>query len=214
MDIYAASEKPIEGVTAEALVERIRQFGHRGAEYVGSMERGVEALLAAARRKATSILTLGAGSVSQAGEKILRAAAGERLRWHARAPRSSGSRWRLWLGIVMLAVIGVSSAMAALKIREYRAGTTRNSTLSRDRQDALAIQGIRYTPRSRVQRVFAADFEHSLFLGSARRAPPPAAGHRLGGRRLRVARLAQPPGGPASASASPWRSCCSAPACC
>ena len=36
MDIYAASEKPIEGVTAEALVERIRQFGHRGVEYVGT----------------------------------------------------------------------------------------------------------------------------------------------------------------------------------
>ena len=44
MDIYAASEKPIEGVTAEALVERIRQFGHRGAEYVGTIDRGVEAL--------------------------------------------------------------------------------------------------------------------------------------------------------------------------
>ena len=37
MDIYAASEKPIEGVTAEALVERLRQFGHRGAEYVGTL---------------------------------------------------------------------------------------------------------------------------------------------------------------------------------
>ena len=74
MDIYAASEKPIEGVTAEALVERIRQFGHRGAEYVGTMERGVEALLAAAQ-EGDLVLTLGAGSVSQAGEKIL-----ERLR--------------------------------------------------------------------------------------------------------------------------------------
>ena len=31
MDIYAASEKPIDGVSAESLVERIRQFGHRGA---------------------------------------------------------------------------------------------------------------------------------------------------------------------------------------
>jgi len=30
MDIYAASEQPIEGVSAESLVERIRQFGHRG----------------------------------------------------------------------------------------------------------------------------------------------------------------------------------------
>src|SRR5690242_11951061 len=42
MDIYAASEKPIEGVTAEVLVERIRQFGHRGVEYVGSLENGVD----------------------------------------------------------------------------------------------------------------------------------------------------------------------------
>jgi UDP-N-acetylmuramate--alanine ligase len=71
MDIYAASEKPIEGVTAEALVERIRQFGHRGAEYVGTMENGIDALLAAAQ-EGDLILTLGAGSVSQAGEKILR----------------------------------------------------------------------------------------------------------------------------------------------
>ena len=35
MDIYAASEAPIEGVTAEALAERMRAFGHRGAHYVG-----------------------------------------------------------------------------------------------------------------------------------------------------------------------------------
>jgi UDP-N-acetylmuramate--alanine ligase len=70
MDIYAASEKPIEGVTAEVLVERIRQFGHRGAEYVGTMERGVEAVAAAAR-EGDLVLTLGAGSVSQAGERIL-----------------------------------------------------------------------------------------------------------------------------------------------
>jgi UDP-N-acetylmuramate--alanine ligase len=70
MDIYAASEKPIEGVTAEALVERIRQFGHRGAEYVGTMDRGVEALVSAAG-EGDLVLTLGAGSVWQAGEKVL-----------------------------------------------------------------------------------------------------------------------------------------------
>ncbi len=40
MDIYGASEKPIEGVTAETLVERIRQFGHRKVEYVGTLARG------------------------------------------------------------------------------------------------------------------------------------------------------------------------------
>ena len=73
-DIYAASEPPIEGVTAEALVERIRQFGHRGAEYVGAIGRGVDALVEAAR-DGDLVLTLGAGNVWQAGEKVL-----ERLR--------------------------------------------------------------------------------------------------------------------------------------
>src|SRR5580698_10188572 len=70
MDIYAASEKPIEGVTAEALVERIRQFGHRGAEYVGSMDRGVAALTNVVQ-DGDAVLTLGAGSVWQAGDKLL-----------------------------------------------------------------------------------------------------------------------------------------------
>src|SRR5450631_3235310 len=74
MDIYAASEKPIEGVTAEGLVERIRQFGHRGVEYVGNIDRGVDALLGAAA-EGDLVLTLGAGNVWQAGEKVL-----ERLR--------------------------------------------------------------------------------------------------------------------------------------
>jgi UDP-N-acetylmuramate--alanine ligase len=70
MDIYAASEQPIEGVTAEALVERIRQFGHRGVEYVGTLDRGVEALKAAAQ-EGDLVLTLGAGNVWQAGDKLL-----------------------------------------------------------------------------------------------------------------------------------------------
>lgn len=74
MDIYAASEKPIAGVSAESLVERIRQFGHRGAEYVGTMDRGIDALLNVAR-DGDLVLTLGAGSITQAGDRIL-----ERLR--------------------------------------------------------------------------------------------------------------------------------------
>jgi UDP-N-acetylmuramate--alanine ligase len=70
MDIYAASEKPIEGVTAEALVERIKQFGHRGVEYVGTIDNGVDAIVRASS-EGDLALTLGAGSVTQAGEKIL-----------------------------------------------------------------------------------------------------------------------------------------------
>jgi len=70
MDIYAASEKPIEGVNAEAVADRIRQFGHRNVEYVGTLDAGVDALYKVAR-DGDLVLTLGAGNVWQAGEKLL-----------------------------------------------------------------------------------------------------------------------------------------------
>jgi UDP-N-acetylmuramate--alanine ligase len=70
MDIYAASETPIEGVTAEALVDRLRAFGHKGAHYVGSMPKGIESILAVAE-SGDAVVTLGAGSVYQAGDQIL-----------------------------------------------------------------------------------------------------------------------------------------------
>ncbi len=72
LDIYAASEPPIEGVTAEALCERLRQFGHRQVTYVGTLERAVAAAVAEAR-PGDAILTLGAGSVSQASDMLLEA---------------------------------------------------------------------------------------------------------------------------------------------
>jgi UDP-N-acetylmuramate--alanine ligase len=71
LDIYGASEPPIEGVTAQGLAERIRDFGHRSAHYAGAMERGIEAVVETAV-PGDAILTLGAGSVYQAGEEILR----------------------------------------------------------------------------------------------------------------------------------------------
>jgi len=74
LDIYGASEASIEGVNAPALVEKIRSFGHRSANYVASMDEGVAAITSAAG-PGDLIITLGAGSVSQAAEKIL-----ERLR--------------------------------------------------------------------------------------------------------------------------------------
>jgi UDP-N-acetylmuramate--alanine ligase len=67
LDIYAASEEPIVGVTAEALVNEI---GSAGVEYAGSMASGVEALAREAK-DGDVILTLGAGSVSQAGALLL-----------------------------------------------------------------------------------------------------------------------------------------------
>jgi UDP-N-acetylmuramate--alanine ligase len=76
LDIYAASEPPIEGVTAEALVERIRSCGHRSVAYAGTIDRGVEAIVAAAE-KGDLVLTLGAGNVWQAGDRILARLGGE-----------------------------------------------------------------------------------------------------------------------------------------
>ena len=70
LDIYAASEEPIAGVTAKALVKEIRAAGGSGVEYAASVADGVEALVREAK-EGDVILTLGAGSVSQAGAVLL-----------------------------------------------------------------------------------------------------------------------------------------------
>jgi UDP-N-acetylmuramate--alanine ligase len=70
VDIYPASEPAIPGVTSEALAERLQAFGHRGAVYAGPLDQGIQSVARAAA-PGDAILTLGAGSVSQAGDKVL-----------------------------------------------------------------------------------------------------------------------------------------------
>ena len=70
LDIYAASEKPIEGISGQALAQTIREKGGRSAEYVGSFADAVSSAVAVAE-DGDMILTLGAGSVSQLGPMIL-----------------------------------------------------------------------------------------------------------------------------------------------
>ncbi len=70
LDIYAASEAAVDGVTGSALTDKIRSFGHRSAHYTPSMSEGIDAIVAAAQ-PGDLVITLGAGSVSQAGDKIL-----------------------------------------------------------------------------------------------------------------------------------------------
>jgi UDP-N-acetylmuramate--alanine ligase len=70
LDIYAASEKPIAGVSAEALAQAIREKGGRDARYVGSLAEAASAASAMAH-EGDMILTLGAGSVSQLAPMIL-----------------------------------------------------------------------------------------------------------------------------------------------
>ncbi len=70
LDIYAASEAPIEGVTGENLARQIREKGNSDARYVSSFADAVVAASAAAG-EGDMILTLGAGSVSQLGTVLL-----------------------------------------------------------------------------------------------------------------------------------------------
>jgi len=70
LDIYAASEKPIEGISGETLAHQIAGKGHRAAVYVSSFAEAVSAVTALAQ-PGDMILTLGAGSVSQLGPMIL-----------------------------------------------------------------------------------------------------------------------------------------------
>jgi UDP-N-acetylmuramate--alanine ligase len=92
LDIYAASEKPIEGVSGERLAERIAEgFGKKegrgelpavdsSVRYVRSFAEAIEAVTAAAE-PGDMILTLGAGSVSQIGPMLV-----EKLQSHQSLP--------------------------------------------------------------------------------------------------------------------------------
>ncbi len=70
LDIYAASEKPIEGVTGEILASRIAEKTGKRVHYANSFEAASSSIVALAE-PGDMILTLGAGSVSQLGPVLL-----------------------------------------------------------------------------------------------------------------------------------------------
>jgi UDP-N-acetylmuramate--alanine ligase len=69
-DIYAASEDPIEGITAEALTDAIKRYGHKSARYIGTLDGAAE-VLGQQVRSGDLVITLGAGPVYRAGEQLL-----------------------------------------------------------------------------------------------------------------------------------------------
>ena len=79
LDIYAASERPIEGIGGEALARAVREKGGRSAEYVSSFADAAIAVAAGAR-EGDMVLTLGAGSVSQLGPMVLESLGGAGLK--------------------------------------------------------------------------------------------------------------------------------------
>jgi UDP-N-acetylmuramate--alanine ligase len=69
-EIYAAGEKPIEGVTGEKLALAISAAGHKNVIFSSTMQGAVEYLLKEARQ-GDAILTIGAGSVGRALDQLL-----------------------------------------------------------------------------------------------------------------------------------------------
>ncbi len=70
LPIYAASEDPIAGVSAEKLVERIKNYGHRDVTFAGSFAAALQAL-ERKLRPGDLLITLGAGDVWRIGEDLL-----------------------------------------------------------------------------------------------------------------------------------------------
>lgn len=75
---------------------------------------------------------------------------------------SGGIRLRFWLGAGSFLVFAASTAFATVKVRNHILSDP-TYLFSRDNRDALTIQAMVYTPRSKVMRVFANDFGHSVF---------------------------------------------------
>jgi UDP-N-acetylmuramate--alanine ligase len=70
LDIYAASEQPIAGVTGLSLAQKIVARNGEPAEFAISFDAAMDAVTGAAK-PGDIILTLGAGSVSQLGPQIV-----------------------------------------------------------------------------------------------------------------------------------------------
>jgi len=69
-EIYAASEKPIPGITGELLAKRIGVYGHHDLHFCPTLEETLEALRALVV-PGDVVITLGAGNVWQVGESLL-----------------------------------------------------------------------------------------------------------------------------------------------
>ena len=70
MDIYAAGEQPIPGVSGQAVYEGIRKYGHKDVAYLGGRDEIVKHLCETLRA-GDLLLTLGAGDVWKLGESVL-----------------------------------------------------------------------------------------------------------------------------------------------
>ncbi len=180
LDIYAASEQAIAGVSTSALLDKIRSYGHRSVRYVGSIDEGVAAITGAAE-PGDLVITLGAGSVSQAADRIL-----DRLREAAALMARSSTAtaaipephptWNLgqirWGRFVFWLVVGGFFMLVALftwrQVEEFLIKDDRFRIPEAEdvalRSPNLKVQGVRYASPSQIRHVFAEDLGRSLYL--------------------------------------------------
>jgi UDP-N-acetylmuramate--alanine ligase len=69
-EIYAASEKPIEGISGERLVQSIAAHGHHQLIYCPTLEDALKRLEEMVK-PGDVVITLGAGNIWQVGEMLL-----------------------------------------------------------------------------------------------------------------------------------------------
>ncbi len=69
LDIYAASESPMDGVTAEILAGKISEFGHKNVNYIGDIETAAEKVIENLQ-SGDLVITLGAGSITGLSDEI------------------------------------------------------------------------------------------------------------------------------------------------
>ncbi len=70
LDIYAASEQPIEGITAEVLAENIRLYGHKNVNYIGDIKTAT-GKVCGHLQPGDLVITLGAGSITTLSDDIM-----------------------------------------------------------------------------------------------------------------------------------------------
>jgi UDP-N-acetylmuramate--alanine ligase len=71
LDIYAAGETPIEGITTPALIDKIKSFGHKNAIYAPNFET-IESYIIANAQQGDAVVVMGAGSVTRLSDALSR----------------------------------------------------------------------------------------------------------------------------------------------
>ena len=68
-DVYAASEKPIPGVTGQTIVDAVARTGHDGAQYIAARHQ-IPAALGPLIQPGDLIISLGAGDIHEQGARL------------------------------------------------------------------------------------------------------------------------------------------------